>query len=303
LVFTGFGSSVRRIDDEPGTAVMSLSHQPTRYLLAYDCGTSFAAPRVARLAALIEHGLKRDLRERPSPNLVRAVLASAADIPEASISRLIPYDNGHAPCRVCGYGFPSESEALKSHDRRVTLVYQGNMPIDHFNVFAVPIPDTFRNARGERKIIVTLAYDPPVRRRRLDYLGIEMDIILIRGKTLDEVFDAFRSVGPSEDPTSAIGGSCRVGLEPKANPRNAGYSRKKSTLQRCQKIMKRPDRPEMDYGNEYYLVVRSERKWAPDDIEVQDFALAVTLCANDSQLYNQIALRLRQRAQARARTQ
>lgn len=299
LVFAGFGSTVRRINDEPGTAVMSFSHQPTQHLFAYDCGTSFAAPRVARLAALIEHGLTRDLGERPSPNLIRAVVASTADIPEASISRLHSYDSGHASLKVCGYGFPSESEALKSRDRRVTMVYQGSMSIDHFNVFAVPIPDVFRYARGKRKIIVTLAYDPPVRRRRLDYLGVEMDIILIRGKKLEEVFDAFRSVGPSEDPTSAISGACRVDLEPKANPRNAGYSRKKSTLQRCQKIMMRPERSDVDYGNEYYLVVRSERKWVPDDIEVQDFALAVTLCAEDSQLYNQIALRLRQRAQAR----
>lgn len=303
LVFVGFGSSIRRIkNDEPGTAVMSLSHQPTQNLFAYGCGTSFAAPRVARIAALIEHGLTRDLAGRPSPNLIRAVLASTADIPEASNIRLNSYDNGHAPCKVCGYGLPSELESLKSDDRRVTMVYQGSMPIDHFNVFAVPIPDAFRNASGERKIVVTLAYDPPVRRRRLDYLGVEMDVLLIRGKTLDEVFDAFRSVGANEDPTSAIGGSCRVDLEPRANPRNAGYSRKKSTLQRCQKIMRRPDRSDMDYGNEYYLVVRSERKWAPDEIEVQDFALAVTLCAIDSQLYNQVALRLRQRIQARART-
>ena len=181
------------------------------------------------------------------------------------------------------------------------MVYQGSISLDHFNVFAVPIPDEFRYASGERKIIVTLAYDPPVRRRRLNYLGVEMDVILIRGKSLDEVFNAFRSVGPDEDPISAISGSCRVDLEPKANPRNAGYSRKKSTLQRCEKIWRRSERSNQDYGNEYYLVVRSERKWAPDDIVTQDFGVAVTICADDPQLYNKIALRIRQSEQARAR--
>jgi len=302
LCFTGIGSSFRRIYYEPGTAVMSLSHQPTQQLFSYNCGTSFAAPRVARIAALIEHGLTADLEERPSPNLIRAVLASTADIPKASIDLLNSHGDIHAPCKVCGYGFPCESDALKSHDSRVTMVYQGSISIDHFNVFAVPIPDVFRYTSGERKIIVTLAYDPPVRRRRYDYLGVVMDVILIRGKSLDEVFNAFRSVGPGEDPISSISGSCRVDLEPKANPRNAGYSRKRSTLQRCEKAWRRSEGSNQDYGNEYYLVVRSERKWAPNDIETQDFGVAVTICANDPQLYNQVALRVRQREQARART-
>ncbi|MCP4990590.1 MAG: S8 family peptidase [Colwellia sp.] len=301
LCFTGFGNTFRQINDEPGTAVMSFSHQPTQQLFSYKCGTSFSAPRIARLAALIEHGLTKDLGELPSSNLVRAVLASTADIPKASIDLFNSHNNINATRKVCGYGFPSESDALKSHNRRVTMVYQGNISIDHFNVFAVPIPDEFRYANGERKIIVTLAYDPPVRRRRLDYLGVEMDVILIRGKSLDEVFNAFRKVGPDEDPAPAIS-SAGIDLEPKATPRNAGYSRKKSTLQRCEKIWRQKERPNTNYGNEYYLVIRSVRKWAPGEIETQDFGLAVTICADDPQLYNNIALRVKQREQARART-
>ncbi len=289
LVFTGFGSSVRRIDQEPGTAVMSFSHQPTQQLFSYDRGTSFAAPRVARLAALIEHGLRADLGERPTPNLIRAVLASTADIPEATIRRLNSQD---ASLRVCGYGLPSESDALQSLDRRVTMVYQGTMPIDHFNVFAIPIPDAFRYANGERKIIVTLAYDPPVRRRRLDYIGVAMEFFLIRGQGIDQVHDAFRRRPSGFDTNSKFRMSFNI---------NAA-TRGKCTLQRGECVMKRAERSQRNYGNEYYLVVRTQRTWAPDDIDTQDFGLVVTLCAENSQLYNQVALRVRQRAQARART-
>jgi hypothetical protein len=127
-----------------------------------------------------------------------------------------------------------------------------------------------------------------------------MDIFLVRGESLDGVYRAFRSISPGEDPTSIKG--TFMELEPKANPRDAGYSRKKSTLQRCEVVMKQPERSNVNYGNEYYLVIRSERKWAPEGIEQQDFGLAVTLCANNDQLYNQVALRIRQRAQVRART-
>ncbi|MCL5282202.1 MAG: S8 family peptidase [Planctomycetes bacterium] len=299
LVFLGFGSGIRRVGHEPGTAVMSFSNQPTQRLFSYDCGTSFAAPQVARTAALVEHQLRTDLGEVPSPNLIRAVLAGSAEIPEAVASRLREPHGNDAPTRVCGYGLPSEDDALQSRGRRVTMVYQGSIQIDFFDVFAVPIPDAFRYARGKRRVVVCLAYDPPVRRRRLDYLGVEMGVFMIRGKTIGEVYDAFRRLGPDEDPEEAITGSAKMALEPKANPRNACCRRKQSTLQRCECVMKRPERPSADYGSEYYLVVRCERAWAPLDIERQDFALAVTLSADDPDLYNQVALRIRQRARAR----
>jgi hypothetical protein len=270
--------------------------------LSFDCGTSFAAPRVAHLAALVEHRLLTDLNEIPSSNLIRAVLAGTAEIPEAAVTRLINSNGDHAPIKVCGYGFPSEGDALRSRDRRVTMVYQGSIQIDHFDVFAVPIPDEFRYARGTRKIIVSLAYDPPVRRRRLDYLGVEMDIFLIRGKPIEEIHEAFRKLQPNEDAEGAITGSARMHLEPTASSRNGGYSRKKSTLQRCECVMKLPERSNVDYGNEYHLVVRCERKWAPTEIETQDFALAVTLCADDPNLYNRVALRIHQRIRARRST-
>jgi len=302
LVFRGFGSSIRSVGTEPGTSVMSLSNQPTQQLFSFDCGTSFAAPRVARLAALVEHRLRTDIDAAPSSNLIRAVLAGTAEIPKAALDRLSTSNGEYAPIKVCGYGLPSENDALWSRDRRVTMVYQGSIQIDYFDVFAVPIPDVFRYAQGMRKIIISLAYDPPVRRRRLDYLGVEMDISLIRGKTIDEVYENFRKLQPDEDADDAITGSARIPLEPKANPHRGGYSRKKSTLQRCECVMRRPEGSNVNYGNEYHLVVRCERKWAPLEIETQDFALSVTLCAEDPDLYNQVALRIQQRVRARRST-
>jgi hypothetical protein len=299
LVFVGFGSNIRNISHEPGTSVMSFSHKPTQKLFTYDCGTSYASPRIARLAALVEHNLRNYISDEPTPNLIRSVLAGTSEIPEASINCLRNSIDDHAPIKVCGYGLPSETDAIQSNERRVTMVYQGSIQIDHFNVFAVPIPDVFRYAKGTRKIIVSLAYDPPVRRRRLDYLGVEMDIIMIRGSTTEDIYEAFRKLSPDEDAENATLGLDKMPLEPKANPRNSGYSRKKSTLQRCECVMKRPERSDKDYGNQYHLIVRCERKWAPTEINTQDFALAVTLCANDPDLYNQVALRIQQRVRAR----
>ncbi len=291
LVFAGFGGN-RSIRREDGTSVMSFSHQPTERLFSYNVGTSFAAPRVARLAALAHYQMKEHLKKEPHPNLVRAVLANSASIPPETISLLDQAFGEHAKIKACGYGLPDDDFALYSWDRRVTLIAQEQIKLDHFYIFSVPIPESFRHASGQRVISVALAFDPPVR-RRFDYLGVEMDMFLIRGKTSDEVYDAFKKVAPDEDVSDAIGSPYRIVLEPKATSRQGGYSRKKSTLQRGLITMKRKDKK--DYGDTYWLIVRAERKWAPAAIESQDYAIAVTLTADEPKLYNQIRQRLQQR--------
>ena len=49
-------------------------------------------------------------------------------------------------------------------------------------------------------------------------------------------------------------------------------------------------------GETYWLLVRSQRKWAQVEIENQQYAVAVTLEADNDELYNSISLRLQQRA-------
>jgi hypothetical protein len=55
------------------------------------------------------------------------------------------------------------------------------------------------------------------------------------------------------------------------------------------------------YGETYWLLVRSQRQWAPIEIEQQDYAVAVTLEAFEDELYNSISLRLQQKARVRGR--
>lgn len=276
----------RKIRPDDGTAVMSFSHEPFRQLFAYNIGTSFAAPRVARLAALVYHQLQQELAETPHPNLVRAILATSASIPAAARKCLNRLDN-HAAIKVCGYGLPEEALALRSTDRRVTLYAQSEIPLDHFHIYRVPIPESFLQAAGTRTIIVALAFDPPVRGRRMDYLGVEMNMYLIRGKSLEEVYNAYRKTEPGEDAEEAFESPYKVSLKPVAQ------SRKKSTLQCATFTMKHT--PRKDYGNEYWLVVRAENKWAPPEIEQQNYAVAVTLVADAPDLYVQVRQRVRTR--------
>lgn len=291
LVWNGTGSGRRVIRDDQGVAVMSLAREHTRQLFAYDVGTSYAAPRVARTAALLWHRLRADLGSDPHPNLVRVVLATAATIPVASRDLVESKLGAEAVLRVCGYGQVDDDLALESSDRRVTLVAQDKLALDHFRIYEVPIPAELKGAAGEKVISAALAFDPPVRRRRQDYLGTQMDFMLIRGKTPAQISAAYKKAGPDADMEGAFQQPYRVPMKP---PPTKGPS--KGTLQKGTFRFKREGK---DYGDSYWLVVRAVRRWAPAEVEDQDFAVAVTLEADAPELYARVRARLRARVRVR----
>jgi subtilase family protein len=288
--------SLRRIGKDAGTSVMSLSNKPLEQLFRFDVGTSLAAPLVARTAALAWDQLQTALNYEPHPNLVRAVLASAAKVPP-EVSALFSGDKD-ATFRVAGYGRVVTENALTSSDHRVTMVAQGTIGIDTFAIYAVPITDEFVGATGKKRIRVAMAFDPPVRRRRMDYLGVMMNFQMIRGKTLPEVIAAFEAVGPDEDAEEAISQPHNIPFDPKGRPLKEAYRRNASTLQVGSFEFERGG---ARYGDTYWLLVRSQRKWAPAEVERQDYAVAVTLEAYEDELYNSISLRLQQRTRVRGR--
>ncbi len=294
-VFQGFGQirETERVDR--GVAVMSFSHEPAKHLFAFKVGTSFAAPRVAHLASLVWDRIRRDFGQDPDPNLVRAVLATAAVRPEATCS-LVEAKKGaaHIPA-VCGYGIPDPELALESGDRRVTLVAQGSMTIDKFQIYQIPVPVEFQKDARTKRIIVALAYDPPVRRRRAQYLGVDMCCYLFRNKSVEEIVEAYRAITQEERKTksvpSAIQGSCKCEFDPTSR------SLATSTLHRYEWVSKR----KFQADDTFYLLVRADRNWAPADITEQDFAVAVTLESNDPRLFGVIRERIPVRQRTRLR--
>lgn len=173
---------------------------------------------------------------------------------------------------------------------------QDSLAPDTFHIYRVPVPETFLQAAGTRSIRVALAFDPPVRGRRLDYLGVEMHMALIRGATLDEVVERFGRVEAGEAAEKAFAPPQLVALQPSPGSRQ-GYQRKKSTLQAGTFTIKGGNLQR--YGNEYWLVVVAERKWAPPEFDAQRYAVAVTLEAESPQVYVQVRQRIRSRARVR----
>jgi hypothetical protein len=251
-----------------------------------DVGTSLAAPAVAHLAARI-------LQKFPNAqaNLVRALLASSAEVPEAALNRLDGLDED-GPLKFCGYGMPDVKRALTSDSNRAVLYASDEIPINAFHLFPVPVPAEFYGVAGQRRIAVTLAFDPPVRHTRIDYLGHEMGFRLIRGKTLQEVVRAFRAASPSASQGERIGPPYNCTTTPGPRRREGG------TLQKgVFTVRQRAGQ----YGDTYFVVVTSRGKWLDEEDPPQRYSLVVSIDHQaEVDLYTQIRARIRERARVRA---
>lgn len=246
-----------------GASLVSTSYRSgDGRLFAAVNGTSFAAPAVARVAADIAHEYPQ-----ASANLIRALLASSAKHPEPA-ARL------SEPCRqaiVYGYGYPRRDDAISSDGNRVTMTYEGTMPVDTVQIHPFSVPELFRRGSGgERTISIALAFDPPVRRQRREYIAGSMKLDLYRNVSADELAEILRKQDP-DDPNDMIKNSRRLTLEPGSN------SFTNSTLH----VRRWTRKQSFINDTEIFFAVVTHRAqtWARGDsaYEQQRYALAVTL--------------------------
>jgi hypothetical protein len=290
LVFDGHTSRLIDGGRTASAGMLTLNDDYRQSLFTGATGTSYAAPRVAYKAALLA-GRYPDA----SANLIRALLAISADIPQEAARRLEPQlPDGKPPTkklRQClGYGVPDLARALASADERaVFYADRQEVELDQVALYAIPIPHEFRTTTGRRTIRVALAFDPPVRHTRLEYLGARMSFHLIRGMTDAAVLDFFRRRDDGS-PIPEIPATAKCNLEPGPNMRNS------STLQ-CATFTQSANSDR--YGDVFYLAVFTERRWAGDDISRQRFAVAVELrhdkCATLWQECSRLNVELTQR--------
>lgn len=250
--------------EDPGVAIISTALAENGRLFRAASGTSFAVPLVARAAADV-------LDEYPdsSANLVRALLGASASnrglraesITDLSVRR-----------RRYGLGRPMTHAARVSDAQRVTMTFDGEMTVDTVVIHAVPVPEDFARTRSSsRRLRVALAYDPPVRRQRREYLASTMQIDLYRSVSLD---DLSKIVGKQDiaTPEPMLKDRRRVS---KLFP---GVDHVRSSTLQVREW--EPKQLNVDDGETYYLVItNTTRQWARerDDYNNQRYALAVVL--------------------------
>jgi hypothetical protein len=278
LVYDPVTARLRRGEDLPSAGVLTLHHAFVDRLFTAASGTSYAAPRVAFSAAQL---LSRF--PEASANLIRALMVGAAEIPGAARDRmqLLGYEAMRA---ICGHGQVDLERAAFSDDARVVLYAEDELAIDHFALYRIPIPEPFRVEQGERSIRVTLAYDPPIRHTRTDYVGVGMSFRLIRGCSPDLIFEHYRRRTREEGPFPELAPRFNCTLSP------GPQAREKNTVQSATATYKRSLE---QYAGDYYLTVRCEGGWAKF-IDRQRFAVVVEISQKaEVQLYERIQQRIR----------
>lgn len=275
MVFDAVTRSLRTAPDIPEAGIVTLNPNYLAQLFTSTKGTSLSTPILARKAAFLMQKFPN-----ASANLIRALLAGAAQIPDDTAFQLDKLRNIDAPA-IVGNGIVDQTKAAYSDDHRVIYFSDDQLDIDKFAIYSIPIPAEFQSG-GKRTIRISLAYDPPVRRTRAEYIGTKMDFRLIRGGSVELVSEHFRSHTGEEETYPPMPNSYDCDLLPNKTQR-AG-----NTLQTAQVSFTRDTDP---YGNEYYLVVRCMEGWATDEVS-QRFAVTVEL---EHQAGVQLYARLRER--------
>ncbi|MGL5866117.1 MAG: S8 family peptidase [Dermatophilaceae bacterium] len=256
--------------DALGHVVGAGGARPDR-LLASDQGTSFAAP-------LVSHAALRVLGRYPqlTGNSVRALLlAGSAGIPEY----LSPGADGRSDeRRLTGFGLVAPERSEVSSDHRVVMLSESRIQLDEVHLYRVPVPSSFRAPGGRIGVAAALAFDPPVRVSRLDYLASRMQFQIFHGPSVEQVRNAYVVSPPDDDPdddgTAAPQELQRyqVDLHPADQTRSRGANQF-GRYSRSRKVAE--DRPD-----EFVVAVRSLNRWDVPQAE-QSYSLAILLERDD----------------------
>jgi hypothetical protein len=290
-------------DNDPILGEPSLNHEFTQRLLKAACGTSVAAPFVTHVCALIEHHM-RQLRggNRISANLIRALAVHGALLPSAGEQSIrTGFSVAQAReriLRVLGYGKPDPYRSCFSDNNRAVLWAEDDLPERCFHLYQFELPAEFLEQQGTRCIRVTLAYDPPVRGTRLEYMSRLMTMQLFRGVSDEQIRRAL---------TETEGDATAVKL-PDSSQRLKPQLFKWSTVQSavCQSKKKTSFEKPADNKTDssaWHVLVGCKHRFRTEQTETrQRYALVLSVEHSDDtvRLYEPLRLQV-ERLRARAR--
>jgi len=253
-------------------------------------GTSFSAPYVTHLA-----GRLLNTYPRASANLLRALLVNHADVPPACIAAFPEQMQEHMR-QVVGYGKVNTDTLFRSTDDKVVLLTESAIENDSHQFYELPLPEEFlRSNRATRQMRVTLAYCPPVKTTRMEYMATKISYRLVKGDSLDEVQRHFNQNLKKEE--DLIGDASAS----KSNRTITSQERERGTVQSSIWTLKKLS-PKQKW---FVVVTRQDKEWGRAIcLDEESYALVVSVSDRENleaRLYAQIQARVRVQAQARVR--
>ena len=157
--------------------------------LAYDVGTSFAAP-------LVSQGAARILGQYPnaSANLIKALLCHFVR------PALEPTSLGLDPGTFCGFGEPDIDSCLVSPQSSVTYIHEGQITSAEYEFVKFHVPASLATADGRSHLRVraTLVYNPRVNRNnQSEYSMARMSVGLMKPQVTGSRLEGVTSQYPN----------------------------------------------------------------------------------------------------------
>ncbi|GAA2870871.1 S8 family serine peptidase [Pseudonocardia halophobica] len=213
-------------------------------------------------------------------NAVRALLLASVTESDRVVDLGQMAKSLEAQRRLTGYGRLDVDRAVSSTSHRVVMLSESAIKVDDVHIYSVAMPGSFFESGGVRTICMALAYDPPVRPTRLDYLANRMSVNLFYRASQDLVLSEFVKNPPTVESSNeeADGdvpralASYRIPLLPPDTARSRGTNH----FGRFERKI-RYDRSE---GEEIVVAVRNINRWDTPGAQ-QDYALVITLERDD----------------------
>ena len=235
-----------------------------------EVGTSFAAPKVTRIAARLQSLLPDE-----SCLLYRALIVQSAKWPHWAES-LSKAEQAHVLRRL-GYGIPDIGRATTNTEHRTTFITRKGRSIGagDCHIYQVPIPDAIRRPGDEYdiRLDVTLSYVAAPRRTRRSPKGYLANWLDWMSNRKGESLEAFltRALKSEDGVTQEGAGSLGWTVHSQSQWGLPGVKRSVGTVQKDWAIVKSNALPD-----DLCVAVRGHQGWSRDPDSVATYTLVVT---------------------------
>ena len=195
--------------------------------------------------------------------------------------------------KIYGYGKPNFEKAIYSESNRVLLIRENVIKLKQIHFYPFYLPKEFIETAGDRQIFVTLVFDPPINKNRVEYLGVAIETHLFKNTAVDDVIKAYSAIPTDTEEEERLPEEIipkEIKLHPGVNLRKKGVHQKS--------IIEYKKRPDIDVDRPLVLVVICQNRWIEDENYLQDYAVLVTIEHSERiDLYNRIRLRNKERVE------
>jgi len=266
-------------------------------------GTSLACPHIAHSAAIAEQKLHDAFGSPPSANAVRALLGACSYVPDYMAEWLQDpkHKESWEKLRLVGYGICLQDRIVSSTDHDTCLIAEDELTEDRWHIYALPVPSSFLKTQGRRGITLAIAYDPPVRSSRREYLSRTMWVEVLKGMTIEEIKKCRgRYVGAGDAPK--LPQKAVLELRPTKEPLQW------STLQVRRRCWTRSPKLQT-IGDQIspilHVIVGCQQRFATGEGTLQRYALAIRFWHESEhvKIYQELRQHVRARVSARIRVQ